>query len=199
MMHSHSALQRRLAALACLLVAAVLTGCARAPLAEHQASLESIQTVRQAPMAPVNVGNFALAPGKSAAIDQSVSARGVTLVSPFQDSYARYLREALVTELKAAGKFDANAATQVSGWLTANDLDASGIARGLGSLGAIFVVQRDGRELYRRELVEDAQWPSSFIGIEAVSLAVNQYGLLYRKLILRLVGDSDFQAATAPR
>jgi hypothetical protein len=182
--------------LALAMLAALTTGCARVPMAPHQPSLDSLQVLRQVPMAPVGVGAFALAAGKDAAIDKSVTARAVTVFSPNQDSFAQYLREALIVELKSAGKLDESSATQVHGWLTTNELSASGVTIGTGALGADFAVRRGGRELYRREIVERAEWKSSFIGVEAIPEAINQYDLLYRKLVVRLVSDPEFQAAT---
>lgn len=173
----------------------VLTGCARMPLAPPQASVQTLELTRSYDIAPINVGEFVLAPGKSASLDQTVSLRGSTLYSPYNESFSNYLREVLVTELRTAGKYDPNSATVIRGWLTVNEIDASGINVGNGSIGARFVVNRDSAVVYEREHVVSSEWESSFAGVSAISAAVNEYATMYRKLVRQLFGDETFRNA----
>jgi hypothetical protein len=180
---------------AVLLAGAALVGCVQMPIS-YQPNMQNIEALRASNIAPVNVGAFVLAAGKNPAIDKSVTARSGTFVSPNGDSFAQFLKEALTQELKAAGKHDAQSTTVITGALTDNSLEAP-IGTGKGSLGARFTVTRGGVAAYQKDLVETAQWPSGFVGAEAIPTALNEYASLYKKLFARLFGDPDFRKAAA--
>ena len=104
-----------------LLIATVtclgLTACGQVPLS-YQPTMANLETLKAAKNAPMNVGQFALAPGKAATMDQSVTARATTVTSPNNSSFALFLKDALTQELRAVGKFDPNSSIVVSGLLT---------------------------------------------------------------------------------
>jgi len=176
--------------------AVMLTGCVQVPLS-YQPTLQNLEALRTSGMAPANVGTFTLAPGQPEAMDQSVSARAATIVPP-QKSFALFLKDALKQELQAAGKFDPNSTIVISGALTKNTLEAP-IGTGKGTLAAKFSVDRDNKRVYEKELEEDAEWPSAFIGAEAIPVAITQYATLYKNLLGRLFSDEDFQKVTKAR
>lgn len=184
---------RRLGLVAAAAIALVLTGCA-APMGAPQASIDSTAKLRAAAMTPTRLGTFALAPGQSAGKDQSVSLRGTQVRSPYNDSFAQYLKETLRVELDAAGLLNPAAPTVISGTLTESDADAA-IGTGTAKLAARFVVTRGDQVAYDRTLRADASWESSFIGAVAIPLAAGQYQGLYRKLAGQLFDDPDFRKA----
>jgi hypothetical protein len=171
-----------------------LTACGQMPLS-YQPTMANLETLKTSNIAPVNVGQFTLAPGKPAAMDQSVSARGTTVTSPNGNSFALFLKDALTQELRAVGKLDPTAAIVITGQLTKSELDAS-MGTGKAALAASFTVTRDGNRVYNKELDEKAEWPSAFIGADAIPTAINQYTSLYKKLLGKLFGDNDFKLAT---
>lgn len=179
-----------------LFAAFMLVGCVQFPLT-YQPTMQNVEAAKASNMAPVSVGTFALAPGKPAGMDKEISARGSTMV-PASGSIAQFMKEGLTKELTAAGKFDPNAPIVISGLLTDSQLDAS-IGTGTGALAARFSVKRDGRVVYDKELKESANWPSSFVGADAIPTAFNQYSAFFKKLFGQLFGDEDFKKATAPR
>lgn len=174
-------------------VGLLLSACAM-PMASHQPSLSNIERLRKPKTPKLTVGDFRLEPGKPAAMDRAVSIRGSTLVSPDGKSYALFLKETLATELRAAGKLDTAGAIVVSGLLNESRVNAA-MNVGTASLGAIFIVTRDGREVYRKPLRVEATWTSNFIGAVAIPMAMNQYTALYSDLVGKLLDDPDFQAA----
>ena len=176
-----------------LIAGLALSGCAQVPLT-YQPTMQNLETIKAANVAPTSLGVFAVAPDKAPAIDQSVSARSATVVSPINGSFAQYLKDALMQELRAAGKYDPASPVVISGLLTRNMLDAP-MTTGSGALAARFTVTRSGTRVYEKELEEKAEWPSSFIGAEAIPRAINEYASLYKKLIGRLFGDAEFKAA----
>lgn len=174
-------------------VGLLLSACAM-PMASHQPSMSNIERLRKPETPKLTVGDFRLEPGKPAAMDRAVNIRGSTLVSPDGKSYALFLKETLATELRAAGKLDTAGAIVVSGLLNESRVDAA-MSVGTASLGAIFIVTRDGREVYRKALRVEATWTSNFIGAVAIPMAMNQYTALYSDLVGKLLDDPDFQAA----
>jgi hypothetical protein len=172
----------------------LLGGCAQIPLGQPMASFENIEKGRVSATAPVAVGVFRIAPGVNPEIDAGLSVRSNAVVSPIEGSFAQYLKHTLVTDLQAAGLYDAAASTEISGLLTESMLDVP-MDTGQASLGARFVVVRMGKTVYEKELKVRASWPSSFVGMEAIPAGINQYTSLYHTLVGKLLDDPDYQAA----
>ena len=182
---------------AVLLAAAALTGCASQQIGAHQSSLSTVELVRKASIASVGVGEFKAAPELPAAHDKSVSLRLSTISSPTAGSFAAYLRESLITELRTAGKYDAAASTVINGQLTHNELNAAGASTGKSKVAARFAVSRGGTVVYDKLITAQHEWSSSFIGAIAIPEAINQYTNMYTRLIEQLFGDQEFTAALA--
>ena len=172
-----------------------LTGCAT-PMGAPQASIDNTTRLRGAGLAPAALGSFTLAPGQSASMDQSVGLRGSQVHSPYDRSFAQYLKETLRVELDAAGLLDPASQAVISGTLTESDADAA-IGTGTAKLAARFVVKRGQAVAYDRTLRADASWESSFVGAVAIPLAAGQYQGLYRKLAGQLFEDPEFRKALA--
>lgn len=179
---------------ALLVGALLLTACGQLPLGAPVASAENIQRARAGALRPATLGSFVPAPALQArGGDAALGLRGASMVAP-QGSFALYLKDTLATELRAAGLLDAAADTEIAAQLIDNHVDAA-IDTGRAALKARFVVTRRGALVYERELQAESQWPSSFIGIEAASLAMNQYTALHRRLVGVLLDDPLFRAA----
>lgn len=187
-----------IAVLRTLLVAAAafsLTACVQVPMS-YQPTMQNIQALKSSQMAPVAVGSFALAPGKPADMDKSVSARGSRLLSPVGDSFSQFMKDSLSKELTAAGKLDPASPVVISGLLTDSQLEAPH-GTGKGALAARFSVNRGGQTVYDKELRETAEWPSAFVGADAIPTAMNEYTSLFKKLFGKLFGDEEFKKAVA--
>lgn len=191
--HRGSAAMRFLAAL--LLVAcAWLTGCAQIKLGEPVASQENILKARASGAGVVALGPFELAPGKDIAMDQRVSVRSNNVFSPYDNSFAKYLRENLAVELRAAGMLAPTALVAIEAQLTDSQVDA-GASAGVATVAARFRVVKQGQAVYDEELRARSSWESQFIGAVAIPAAINEYTRLYRKLIGMLLDDARFKAA----
>lgn len=185
------------AALALAIVGTLgLSACATAPMAEPVASMDTLQGLQVSGVAPVKVGAFkpdpSLAPGK----DKSINSRAAAIKPPTGNSFAAYLGQTLATELNAAGKLDGASALEITGFLTESQLDSAGFVTATGSLGARFVMTRNGTVVYDKVLRVDASWESNFIGAIAIPAAISNYNALYAKLARALLQDPDFVAAT---
>lgn len=176
------------------LAAIFLAGCAQIPLSTPTPKAEIIEKVRASRLAPVNVGSFKPDPKLGADNDRGINVRSNTVTSPVDGSFAQYLRETLMVDLKASGLYDPNSPATLSGFLTESMLDV-GIDTAQSSLGARFVLSNNDKILYDKELKASATWPSSFVGAIAIPQGINQYTDLYHKLINQLFDDPDYQKA----
>lgn len=172
-----------------------LAGCST-QLGPPTASLDNVQRLRSAGVMPVALGEFTLGAGAPARVDQGISIRGLTVGSG-QGGMAGHLKATLAAELLAAGLLDPRSSAVIHAQLTDSEVDAA-IREGTGRLAARFSVYRDGREVWARDIAVTATWPSSFVGVEAASAAINEYGLLHRKLVAKLIDDPGFRAALGP-
>ena len=179
-----------------VIAALFLGGCAQIPLAPPSAKAEIVEKARASRLAPINVGSFKPDPKLGAENDRGINVRSNTLSSPVEGSFAQYLRETLLADLKASGLYDANSPATLSGFLTESLLDV-GIETGQSNLGARFVLSNGGKILYDKELKASANWPSSFVGAIAIPQGINQYADLYHKLVGQLFDDPDYQKATS--
>ncbi len=189
-----SGLARRASPGLLVIALAWLAGCAQIPLGSPAPSFDNIEKARQSGTAPVAVGTFRLAPGVAPEVDRWLDVRTNAVKSPVDGSFAQYLRQTLVTDLQAAGLYDVAAPAVLSGFLTDSRLSVPSDT-GQASLGARFVLVLRGQTVYEKELKASASWPSSFVGMEAIPMGVNQYASLYRKLVGMLLDDPDYRAA----
>lgn len=174
--------------------ATLIAGCAMLAMGPPVPSVDNIGKARAAGLAPVALGEFKLAAGLPAAVDQRISIRTNTFFSPFGSSFASYLKESLATDLRAAGLLDPASPVIVSAELTDSRIDVP-TGPATATVAARFVVTRAGARVYARELRANAAWNAPFIGIEAVPPALNRYQNLYRELNTALLSDPEFQAA----
>jgi hypothetical protein len=184
----------RLASIAA--VSVTIFGCTTLKMPAPVASADNLSSLRAAYLAPARTGAFVLAPGKDANMDKSLGGLRAASLEPSNGSFAQILKEELVVDLKSAGLYDEGANTVITGQLTDSQVDAA-IGTGTGRLAAHFLVARDGKTVFDKELAVDAKWDSSFIGAIAIPAAVNQYTALYKTLAGKLFADADFQHALA--
>lgn len=177
-----------------VLAALFLSGCAQIPLGQPTAKIEIIEKARGSRTAPVNVGVFKPDPKLGADNDRGINVRSNTVSSPVEGSFAQYLRETLLADLKASGLYDANSPAILSGFLTESILDTA-IETGRANLGARFVLTNGGKTVYDKELKVSSSWPSSFVGAIAIPEGINQYSSLYHRLVGELLSDPDYQKA----
>ena len=174
-----------------VLTGALFGGCAMtAP--QYSASIDNVQKLKDASVSPAKVGTFLSK--QEAGNENPISLRGNKMSSPYGDSYANYLSEALKQELSLAGKLSAGAETEVTGVLLKNNLDAA-IGTGMGDIRARINVKRSGQLVYDKEKAAHAEWESSFIGATAIPKAQQAYVPLVQKLLSELYADPDFLKA----
>jgi hypothetical protein len=171
-----------------------MVGCASVKLPPPTAKAETVQALRFANLAPASVGEFRLADGKDSNMDTTLGGLRGSSVSAESGSFSQQLKDELVTTLKAAALYDENSPIRIEGRLTDSMVDAA-IKVGTARLAARFIVDRNGKRVYDKELAVESSWPSAFAGAVAIPKAVNEYGALYKKLSEKLFKDKKFKRA----
>ncbi len=161
---------------------------------QYQAANANVRALQDGGSGKLQVGDFSAQPeaGKQFTAFQL---RIWTMKSPYGQSYADYLREAVRSELGAAGRLSGSAALSISAVLVDEELDAA-IGKGSCSIKVRFILRRDQATLFDKVLVAQNEWESSFFGNIAIPLAVQAYPATVAKLLQELYSDPEFSAAT---
>lgn len=159
----------------------------------YTASIDNVQRLKDAGDIGAKVGRFDSSPDRANA--NPISLRGSSLSSPYNDSYAVYLAEAIKQELALAGKLKPDTDIEISGLLMKNDLDASGFAVASGDMEARFVVKKMGETRYSQVKTVHREWESSFLGSIAIPRAQEEYPRLVQQLLQLLFADNEFLQA----
>ena len=172
---------------------ASLSGCLRSDVGDASPSFEAVMRARSASFTSAAVGPFTSAlPGN--AENRRISIRGSTMKAPGKGTFADYLRDSLISELKASGKYAPDASASITGRITENDAGEN-MSSGKAVLAAEFSVMRDGTVRFSKTYRVTHQWKSAFMAVMAVPEAFNNYSALYPKLIAEAFADPEFVAA----
>ena len=180
--------------LAALALLAALGGCADTRLGTPQPTFSGLRAVRAANIQPLAVGRFAPGPDLPAGRNERLVVRAAPLRPPAGSTFSAYLAETLRANLASDNRLDQSAALTLSGILTENAITA-GLGDGRGSLAATFMLERQGREIWRKTIRVERQWSSSVLGSVAYMQAEQGYGGLFQTLVERLFADPEFQQA----
>lgn len=169
-------------------------GCASVKLDATSPTPATLEKLRGSALIPMQAGKFALAAGKPAEMDRTLSGLRGNSLTPAKGSFAQLLKDTLIVELTAAGLYDVNSQVVIGGELIDSQVDAA-IGTGTGRLAARFKVRRVGQPVFDKELAVQSSWESSFLGAVAVPAAMNEYHGLYKMLVAKLVDDPEFRKA----
>lgn len=169
--------------------ATVLVGCA-GPAPNYAPSVDNVEALKKSGATPVKAGGIAVAPGLVGA--NSITLRANTMVSPVGAHYGDYIAAALRNELELAKLYNPQSATEISGTLLKNNIDAGGISTNAGQIEVRFVVKNGDQIRFDKLKKVEHKWESSFAGAVAIPLAANNYPVMVQKLVSSLVTDPDF-------
>ncbi|MBI3729691.1 MAG: hypothetical protein HY254_15340 [Burkholderiales bacterium] len=182
--------QTRLASLAILLFSLILTACtAVAP--GYQATVDNVKILQTIP------DNAWAEPGHFSVADESLNQlriRASAYNSPFNNSFAEYIKEALRTELQTAGRLGNQTHAVISGHVLKNSLDGS-VGIGTASVVVRFTVTKGGKPIYEKVAIGETKWDSSFIGALAIPDAQRNHAEAVKQMLGKLFADPDFQRA----
>lgn len=175
-----------------ILLAVFESGCSMvAP--QYSASMENVQTLKNAGEVSGRVGTFTSVSGPGN--PDTISLRASSMVSPYSGSYANYLAEAIKQELSMAGKLAAGTDIEVSGVLLKNDMNIGSFSTGYGDIEARFVVKRGDRVSYDQVKTAHTEWESAFVGAVAIPRGQQEYPRLVQTLLSQLYADVAFLQA----
>lgn len=172
-----------------------LAGCITLVASPYTPSISNVQRLKDTGTSGVKVGTFDTTPG--AGNSNPISLRGNPLESPYQNSYANYLADALKQDLANAGRLAPDSSIEVSGTLLKNDIDVAGTSIGTAQMQARFVVKKGGEVKYDQVKQAQAQFKSSLLAATAVTQAQRHYPITVEKLLSSLFADPAFIAALA--
>jgi hypothetical protein len=143
----------------------------------------------------IKIGVSTFTDSNNADNKKQLSMRGNTVNSPYGQSYASYIENAIRTDLILAGRNSNDPDMRIAGVVIKNDVDASGINIGTGISEVEITFSNKSKVLLKKRFSQDHQWESSFVGAVAIPRAINEYGVMIEKLINRIFSDSEFMKA----
>lgn len=187
-----AAIGKSLSLASLLAICLLATGCVSMPAPAYQPGISNTEVLLHG-KSSLAVEAMDAANGVN---NKSLSVRGSSLKGGSDGTFSTYLQEALVAELKTAGRYGPGSSTRIDGTLVKNQLDGGAIKTGTAVVGAHFVVTQSGAAVYDKTLEAQHSWDSSFIGAIAIPAAMENYAAAVQKLIGKLFGDPDFVKAT---
>jgi len=157
-------------------------------------SVDQVQTLRDAGLAPAKIG--AVGAAGADAHNDSIALRGSGMHSPY-GNYARYLQVALAQDLREARLLDEKSDVEINAVLLKNDID-TGMATASADIAARFVVSKAGQTRFDRTKTAHIEWDSNFIGAIAIPRAQEHYPVLVAALLKELYADGEFLRALKP-
>lgn len=169
---------------------AFLAGCA-AVAPNYSTSPESTQRLQAARVQPAKIGEFT---AEATAANKSITLRASTM-EPAQGTYAKYLADAIKTELELVKLYSPASTTEISGVLIRNEMNTGFAVTGEGLIEAKLVVRRDGGVRFDKTKLAKIEWDSNYFGAVAIPRAQQEYSRLVQKLLAEFFSDPDFVAA----
>ncbi len=170
-------------------IAIILASGCSSVAPQYQSDFSLINDLKEMNIPPLKSGTF---------LDHesvnSITLRGGAMTSPFNNSYAEYLKKALEEDLKQSGHWDSHSKIIISGELVKNELDASGFSIGESDITAKFIVSKDNDIIYDKTHSIHHEWESSFVGAIAIPNAQNNYPVSIQKLLRKFFSDGDLLA-----
>ncbi len=176
------------------LCAAVLfaTGCAQYRAGPYAADYPAVDRMKAAGAEPLVVGT--VQPTDPASPVNLLSLRGARFVSP-SGTFAKYLEDALVADLKDALLYDEKARTLLNVRILKNDVDISGVATASAVIDIQLTVAREGRQRLDKTYSSAVRFDSHLMGGIAIPAGQAAYPGLVRELLRSVYSDPQFITA----
>jgi hypothetical protein len=155
---------------------------------QYQPDFNLVNDMKDNDLKKMNIGEISASNQKV----NKISIRGSSMVSTFNSSYADYLEVALREQLQQADLYDASSFIIITGNLLTNKVNAAGFSVGTADISSQFIVESSGNVVFDKVITITHEWESSFVGAIAIPNAQNNYPLAVRKLVVKLMSDSDF-------
>lgn len=174
-------------------LALLATGCAQLLAPPYAPDYEGLDALKRTAPQKAAVSTFQPTDGNAAV--NTIGLRGARLLSG-SGSFAKYLEEALIGDLKEIGIYDPASRTRIDATLLRNEISVGQIATGTGFIEVELTVTRaDGTRRLRKVYAARTSFESSFAGAVAIPKGQIEYPTLVRTLLRQVYTDPDFIAA----
>lgn len=180
---------------AIVVLAAMASGCAQLKAPPYATDYEALDRLKASK--PVAVRVETVQPTDPNHGVNKISLRGTGMRSP-SDTFARYLENALVQDLKEISAYSPDALTRLDATIVKNDVSVGNIATGTGTMEVALTISRDGEKRLSKTYKVDISFESSFAGLIAIRAGQEAYPQLVRALLREVYSDPAFIAAVRP-
>jgi hypothetical protein len=171
------------------LAVAMLAGCAALVAPPYSADYSALDKLKGASIEKTAVAP--VQPRDASAAVNKISLRGASLQAA-QGTFAQYLEDALIQDLKEVSAYDPKAGTLISATILKNDVDVSGFSKGTGTMTVRFTVTRAGATRLDKTYAAATEFESSFAGNVAIPKGQGEYGHLVQTLLGKVYADPEF-------
>jgi hypothetical protein len=178
-----------------LLALMLISACIHAPVDQVGPSFETVKLIRATSFPPVGLGQFTVAPSQSN-FAKRINIRGSTMGPPKGSDFPTFLKQTLMDQLVASGRYDPTSTIQISAEMTKNKAGEN-LSKGAAQIAATFIIKRGEQVLFSRNYEAENRWKSDFIGAIAIPEAFEQYNELYGQIVRRTLSDPEFTSALA--
>lgn len=175
-----------------LVVSVLSTGCANLVAPDYSADYSAVDALKRSGLAKSNVGK--VQPEDAAAKVNLISLRGSSLRAS-DTTFAGYVGRAMMSDLKEAGLYDANATRRIDMVLLKNEIDVSGFSEGLGLIEVQLTISDGGKTLLQKNYTAKTRFESGFAGAVAIPKGQTEYPNLVRELLAAIYRDQAFLQA----
>ncbi len=172
--------------------ALLVSGCAQYLAGPYSADYETLDRMKAAK--PGTAAVATVQPVEPSHPVNRLSMRGAALLSP-SGTFAKYLEDALIADLKEAQAYDAASRTVLHAVILKNDLDVSGVSTGSATMEVQLSVTRDGQRRLDKRYQAVISFDSHFMGNIAVPAGQAAYSGVVRQLLRNVYADPQFVAA----
>lgn len=184
----------RMHGLAFSALAVLATGCAQLKAPPYAADYEALDRLKASK--PASVAVVKVQPTDPNDPVNNLSLRGARLISP-SGTFAKYLEDALVNDLKEVSAYDAKSGTRIDARILNNEISVANIVTGTGAMEVQIEVTREGAQRLKKIYKANTSFESSFAGIVAIPAGQAAYSDLVRTLLRQVYSDPQFTAALA--
>ena len=162
----------------------LMTGCGY-KIPKYDASVDNVKKMRSIKV-PINIGEFT---SKEKGLN-SITCRGsfLSIDTPDDAPFERYIKNALISELKHARKFNSESGVTISGYLEEVDFNST-----IGIANWTFKIKLSSSNSKSIVVHTKHEFSSSFIASNACTDVVQAFVPAVQKLINEIVGNRDFK------
>lgn len=175
-----------------ILAVAFVSGCAPLLAPPYSADYAALDSLKKKNVDPVAVGTFKPTDPKDKI--NNLTLRVASLQSG-SGSFAKYLEDALISDLKEISAYDANAKTRIDAIILKNDVNIGGFSTGEGLMDVELTISRNGVQRLKKIYTARTSFESSFAGAVAIPKGQSEYPILVKTLLKNIYNDPAFMQA----